>query len=616
MAAPAEVLNHVYQSLRDLPPGTVYPKAAGLARHYGVTVQTVYRWAARRGLHWRSERSTKGATRVPDDALIKASKLLAACRRTTNQITMCACDAKEVLEDSGIDTGGVSTSWFLAKLRQRAASARHITRPAPHVRLLSEHPNHVWQFDVTNCIQYFLDDHKGRPCALGERDPDMELYKNKIVRTARGIRKELLRYAAVDHCSGAFYFRYFYTSGERAIDGSTFLFEAMRPKDALIARHFPEKADRLRGVYPFHGVPFMLVADRGSIATAKANQALFDALRAELVTHLPGNPRAKGAIEGLMHITNRFEALLKVQRPASLDQLNGWALDWSIKYNGTKLMRDIAPRSAFWSTITKEQLRICPDEEVYRLLVREPTFTRTADGAGYISVDNRSYHIPDPNAAYQKVTVVRHPYEHPAVEAHVNGHVWLCAPVGRERYGRLADGVPYGQHRAPRQTDAQRAKTEAEKAAPEWGITYKGTGDHRRAISPPVGHQSPLKVFGHQAEKVGNVGFVPRPGTPLDIRHPEAPANDPITVDAPAPSHTIIEREIPIAEFLRRLVQRAGRITPAQNREIRERYGASIAVTEAEEIIRGHEEQAYQPACAGPHPHAGALPVRSSQERR
>jgi hypothetical protein len=581
MAVSETILNHVQQSLRDLSGGEASRKTRDLAAHYGVSSATVNRWAAARGLRFRKERATKGESAASREVLLEASALLLASKRTSKQIPLPACDAKEILEDSGKETG-VSTSWFRARMRQEQLSAKDLLRPSPHVTLLSDHPNHVWQFDVTNCLQYFLDDKKG----LGERDEEMTLYKNKLVKTVRAIKKELLRFAVVDHCSGAFYFRYFYSTGERAADGSQFLFEAMRPKDELIKRTWNGQSAAKLGKFRFHGVPFILVTDRGSIVTAKANQALFDALRIDLQTHMPGNPRAKGAVEGLMHHINRFEGRLKLQRPADLDELNRWALDWCIAANGVKMMRNVAPRSVLWSYITAEQLRLCPEEEYFRRCIKEPTFQRKANGACLISVDGMSYQVPDPQAAGKWVDVVLHPYERPSLEVHFNGLVWLCPPIPLDQYGRLTNGVRYGEHKAIKDTATQKAAKEMEAIGETWGLSWKGTGDKRRAVAPPMGQESPLTVFGHQAEKVGNVEFIERRGTPLDIKPADdIPANEPLTTDAAAVSREIASRRISFVEFLKRLSAEIGVITPEMNRTLREQYSSGIEVKTAEEVI-------------------------------
>lgn len=582
MTVSATILDHVQASLRDIPATDAAKRIRELAQHYGVSTGTINRWAAMRSIRFRKERSDKGKSRATGEMLKDAATLLLASRRTSNEIPLPACDAKEILEDSGIGTGGVSTSWFLSRMRQEQVSSKDLLRPSPHQTLLSDHPNHVWQFDVTNCLQYFLEPQKG----LGERDTEMTMYKNKVVKTAKTIKKELLRYAVVDHCSGAFFFRYFYASGERAADGSQFLYEAMRPKDEIINLIWNGSSGTKLGKFRFHGVPFILIADRGSIMTAKANQALFDSLRIDLQVHLPGNPRAKGAIEGLMHYINRFEGRLKFQRPADLDELNRWALDWCIYSNAVPKMRNVAPRSALWSYITAEQLRLCPDAELYRLLIKEPTIERTANGARIIGVDNRQYQIEDPQAAGQKVSVVRHPYEYPNIEVHFNGYVWLCKPIPKDEYGRLANGVHFGEYKAIKQTPTQKAKKEMEKKAEAWGLKWKGTGDKRMATAPPVGHETPLTVFGHQADKVGNLEFMKKKGTPLEIKPAEHPVNEASRMETVIVSRGIAARLIPFVEFLKQLRTEIGVITPDLNEDLRTRYGKGIEVREAAKVIQ------------------------------
>lgn len=591
MAVSATILDHIEKSLRGLTAKEAGPIITDLAAYYNMARGSITRLAGMRGIRFRKERSTKGQSRATRDICLGVSTLLLASRRKSNEIPLPACDAMQILEDSGRETGGVSASWMRARLRQERLSAKDLTQPSPHVRLLSDHPNHVWQFDVTNCLQYFLDDKKG----MGERDTEMTMYKNKIVKTAKAIKKELLRYVVVDHCSGAFYMEYFYAPGERAKDGADFLYRAMRPKDELIKERWNGESANKLGKYRFHGVPFILVADRGSIVSAKANQALFDYLKIKLEPHMPGNPRAKGAVEGMMKHINRFEAKLKFQRPASLMELNRWALDWCIMVNAMVKMRGVAPRSVLWSYITAEQLRLCPDYEQYHRGIKEPTINRTADGSRTISVDNRSYQIPDPQVrAGQVVSVVRHPYEFPKIEVHCNGYVWLCEPIPEDRYGRLSDGVHYGEYKSPKHTSTQKAKTEMEKKAEELGLTWKGTGDKRMAVAPQVGHESPLKVFGHQADKVGNLEFIERTGTPLEVNEPEAPVNRAITSSAAEVPRTVAVRQISFVEFLQALRAEIGVITSTMNSDLRTRYGNGIEIGEAEEVIRAIAEGSWQ----------------------
>lgn len=581
MKASESCLQHVYDSLYGLKDGEVSKKARALAAHYGVNKGTIYVWAGKKGLRWRKEKATKGKTNAVNAAIMQTAALVNASKRANKDVPMPVCDAIEMLKDSGIEMGDVSDSRITALLRDKQISTRDLIAPSPHVNMLSAHPNHVWQFDVTNCLQYFLDD-KG----MGERDADMELYKNKIVKTAKAIKKELLRYVAVDHCSGAYYFRYYYASGERAIDGADFLYEAMRPKDELIEKVFNGSAANKKGKYHFHGVPFLLVPDRGSIITDKANRNLFESLRIEVKPHMPGNPRAKGLVEWLMNHLKRFESRLKFERPRDLEELNAWSLDFCIADNALKDTRGIAPRSALWSMIRTEQLRLCPPENIYKMLIRKPWFEAKANGACLIRVDKRDYRVPDSNAARKKVKVVINPYEYPSLEVHSNGYIWLLAPIPKDQFGRLTDGVPYGVYKSRKETDTQKAKKELEKIASEnWGIKWKGTGDKRIAVAPPVGYASPLQVFSHQADKV-KVEFLNRRGTELEVQQPAMPENKPLATDAHEVSRTIVDRRIPFTEFLKRLIQQAGPISRELNTQLRAEFGDSIEISKAEEVIR------------------------------
>jgi hypothetical protein len=574
-----EILIHVEATLRDATGSDVAPLVASLSRSLGVTPQTIYRWAHTKGLRWRKSPATKGTSRINRETVTEAAAIVHASRRRSNQATIPACDAVEILSDSGREID-VSPSWFRARMRQEQLSTRDLLAPSPHVTMLSEHPNHVWQFDVTNCIQYFLDDKKG----MGERDPDMELYQNKIVKTAKSIRKELLRYAVVDHCTGAFYFRYFYASGERASDGAQFLFEAMRPKDEIIKSLWNGDSESRSGKYRFHGVPYLLVADRGSIMTSKANQNLFASLKIDLRTHLPGNPRAKGGIEWLMKNINRFEGRLKFERPRDLADINRKAMDWCITYCAVKDMRGIAPRSALWGLITKAQLRLCPDEALYWTLRREPTLKAKANGGCIIRVDGRFYKIPDTNAAHRWIIVTRNAYEFPRVDAHFNDHIWLLSPIPLDQFGRLTSGVPYGQYRSPAQTETQKAKTEIEKIAEGWGLSWKGTGDHRIAVAPPVGHISPLTVFGRQTEKLGNLELMDRKGTPLEVAPPEPIPNKPVLHSAHEVSRAGLSRMMPLIDFMRQLKDEIGPIPPDLNRILKDQYPDGVPVDDARDL--------------------------------
>ncbi|MBI4714416.1 MAG: transposase family protein [Nitrospirae bacterium] len=542
------MLLHIEQSLAGVPAGReLSSRIRELARHYGVSVKTIQRGASQRGLRWRKERADKGQSLLSEEEIQMAATLQLMSRRLSNQIILPVVDAQEILEDSGLLSVKVSPSTLCRKLREARISARDLTAPSPHVNLISEHPNQMWQFDVTNCVQYFLDDG-----GLEERDLELDLSKNKI-KNLKEVKRHLLRYVAVDHCSGAFYVRYFYASGETKTDGAQFLFEA-----------FSKKQDEQ---YRLHGVPKILYADHGSITRARALQDLLKALQVDLQMHMPGNPRAKGAVEGMMKFLLRLEARLKMRRPRNLAEYNAWVYDWCVKVNAVNKFRKVAPRSALWSWITSEQLRLCPPEAVYRKLFREPKLMRTVQGNLMISLDGQEYRVPDSSLVKQEVEVYRsaYKYQEQEVEVHGNGQVWVLLPIEKDAFGQRTTGVPVGTHKALKETPTQKAKKKMEKISEQWGITWKGTGDKRRAEAPPVGHESPLVVFGHQREKVAGLAFLDRQGTPIEVK--VAPA-----------------RLVPLVEAMVRIREEIGRsVTLEENRRLREEFGCGIP---EEEISR------------------------------
>lgn len=580
--ASQEAISFVREQLTGLAGNERSKRVAELAQRYQKSQTTIYRWFNQAGIKLRKDRRDKGETKVDEKSVKLGASLLLTSRRLSNKVSLPACDAKGILEDSGYLNIEVSDSLYRAQLRQQQISAKDIIKPAPHKNLISDHPNHIWQFDVTNCFQYFLDEEKG----LEERDLELDLSKNKIIKAAKKIKKELLRFMMVDHCTGAFYLRYFYASGERADDAERFFWEAMRPKDELIRKFWNGEAESKIGKYHFHGVPLVVMADRGSIARAKKLQNLFDALKIKLETHLPGNPRTKGSVETHMNIGNRFDALLIFKRPRNLDELNLWALDWTIKFNAVNKFRRMAPRSAFWSMITPAQLRLCPEESIFWKLISSGPITKRVGGDRIIHYDGLDYRVPDVNFTYRDVVIRGNAYELPAIDCYAGEHCFLLYPIPRDQYGRLSDGHRMSEgFKALPYTETQKAKTELEKMTEDFGITWKGTGDKRRAVAPPLGFESPLQVFGHQADKVGNVQFINRKGTELEVKQPEIPAAGIISCDATLIDRPTVKQSITITRFLYELTIAIGQISPELNQELRARYGDSIEKEEAERVI-------------------------------
>ena len=545
------------KKIDQYPPGKARSNyVRSLAVLYDVALGTIYRWHKQACPDTeRKERADKGARSISEDMAEALGAMIFATKRQSQKILMSASTAKEVAQDSNMPMPDVCTSTINRRLREIQMSKAKIKQPSPHVRLATKHPNQLWEFDVSNCIQYHLVADKG----LQERDLEMEFYKNKL-KNFKVIKRELLRYVAVDHCAGPFFLRYFYTTGETSLNAAEFFLAAFQKK----------KDER----YRFHGVPFYLYVDRGSAVKAEMIQGLLDRLSITCINHLPGNPRAKGLVEGLHdYIERNFESRLNFHRPHDLQEVNDWAFDWAVKVNAAVKFRNTAPRSQLWSYITNAQLRLCPPEEVYRHLLRAKPEKRKVQGLR-IAYEGKFYNVPDVNLHNEWVEVTYSPYEYPNI---LVSHEYLDHPLSlspcaeKDQYGRVTDGaVVFGpkengelNYKRHKDTETQKRLKNAEKTLEEWGLTMKGTGDKRRAVAPALGKEK-LTVFGNQADKVGNIAFMDKPGTALPIE---------MAVEV---------CDFPFMKAIKLIAERLGRgLSAHENDWIKKTYG-SVSIPEGE----------------------------------
>lgn len=532
---------------------------------FDISKQAISTWCRRAGAAARSQaRRDRGTSAITEEHAMKVSATFYATKRLDGRILMPTCDAAQVLQASG-EIPEVSRSTIYRALRIHRYAQTDLLMAPPFQYRSTAHPNEEWQFDVTNCVQYFLDQQ-----GLGERDIAMQLHKNHPAEF-RKIRRELLRYAVVDHYSGIFWFQYYYAAGESARDSLDFLCRAMQRK--------PHQA------YQFHGAPLRLLVDQGSMARAKMSTRLFQILDIDLRKHLPGNPRAKGLVEWLHRFLLRFEAQLKFQRPASLEELNRWALEWAIRMclmapYRAKTDASGRTRQQRWLEITRDQLRLVPEPAVLFRLIQAGVAPRTVDGGGRVTYGGHEYRIPDPNAWGRQVVVHYNPYESGDViiaswrdETDALLGQWRCERVDQRPDGWLADtGLP-GTIRRPAATNTQRAMARMEQYDTEqYGIGWKGTGDKRRALAPPLG-QHKQELFGHDLEPVEELATMPKAGTPHKIKDPAA------------------ERRLTVVELLQAIRNALGRpLRAEENAQIR---------TGWPEGCRQAEVAAVLDACAG-----------------
>ncbi|GEM_PF-3140818 len=531
-----------------------------LATWWGISKQAISTWCRKAGRRdGRTVRRDRGRSALTDDHLTAIAGTVNTSKRLDGSMIMPVCDAAEMLQQRGA-CPEVSRSTIYRELRRRDRSVRHLLKPAPFQYRSTAHPNEEMQLDATNCVQYFLD-----TGGLGEREIAMELHKNHP-REFRKIRRELLRYAIVDHHSGMFWFQYYYAAGESASDTLDFFCHAIQPK----GHH----------AYQFHGVPRRLFVDRGSLARAKMSTTLLGLLDVDLVSHLPGNPRAKGLVEWVHRFLLRFEARLKLRRPASLEELNRWAWEYAVKICVTRPYRQKTDprgltRQQRWLTITPEQLRIPQPADVLKRMVNAGTQPRTVDVGGRFTYDGLLYRMPDTNAWGERITVHYNPYESGRAvvatwtteDGAIRGQ-WRCQPLRARPDGWLEDTSLPGTIRRPAATATQRAMPELEAYAQEtYGIRWKGAGDKRYAVAPPLGEHKD-SPFGADLESSSRVVTPPKAGTPHEVRDPAA------------------ERRLTVMGLLGELSEMLGRaLTREENARIRAAWPAGCRMDQVDDVM-------------------------------
>jgi hypothetical protein len=519
----------------------------------GHSEQHLYRIAASHGF-------TSGRTRRSDAGILKSglskgqidfvAALMHETGRENKGPIMPVERAIQIAEDSGyLEPGQVVAATMNRILRERNMSKAHMKAKAPHTHLRSRHPNHVHTFDVSVCIQYYLKN--GKLGIMDERD----FYKNKLENYAK-IKTKMLRYVVVDHFSGAFYFRYFGTSGESADNLWNFLKEAWAPK-----------ADpRL----PFRGVPYHLLMDTGAANKSKAILTFLERLGVNIPKGRPYNPRRQGGCE-VQHdiIEEWFESSLRLQPAATIEDINAWAMDMMIWFQANKLhTRHGMARTACWLLIKEDQLRELPPDDILQDLYARPEEERTVENYE-ISFRGEAYNLRHIEGLCNgaKVDVILRPYKWPVVDVLWQDTLYEVKPVEMlpNTLGAFrADAAIIGEtYRTEPETDTQRAIKRFDNMA--YGE------DKKKGDVPFEG----LRVFGHHADKV-DVAFIERKGTPIEIDRN-------------------ISREIPLGQFFKRLAEAVGMISPELNRELRKRYGSTIDISEGEEVIRSIQAGTWPP---------------------
>ena len=338
------------------------------AQFLGMSRQTVYRHL-KKVAGWdsgRKCRADKGATSVNSSALLTLATIQRESLRDNGKQTMKTPVARSVLQANGMEVA-VSNAQLNRLMRDRGLNVEAQRQAAPAQKLRFPHPNHTHQVDPSLCLVYYLN---GRQHIMEDR----EFYKNKLENYAK-VKFKVFRYALWDGASGAIAVWYCEAAGESQASLFNFLMHAWGKQEGRL----------------FHGVPKVMVWDKGSANQSHAIRNLLDSLEVEAITHQAGNSRAKGGVENANNIIEtHFESRLRFEPVDSIEALNAAATAWSEAYNAnlipgqdTRLRRDglQAPMARYdlWLRIRNEELRLLPDAEVCRALMTGKQEERKVD---------------------------------------------------------------------------------------------------------------------------------------------------------------------------------------------------------------------------------------------
>jgi hypothetical protein len=524
-------------------------KATNVMRRYmectGKSKQQLYRIAKDNGYKPKTKRKRRcdlGTCCLTDEQIgYVAGRLHTSARQIKGVIIPVEKALEDAFDNGIIDRGSISVSRMQAILRERGLNAEALNVQEPHIEMRSLHPNHVHEWDVSVCIQYYLKGKQGLRI-MDER----KFYKNKWENFAK-VKQKIYRYVLTDHFSHTIFIKYYIAKGETQDN----LY------DFLSAGWAGGKHKKL----PFRGVPFFVLMDAGAANISKAITRLINRLDVKTPKALPSNAKRQGSVERAQEVVEKwFESELRFQPADSIETLNEWALDWCVWFNATKKhTRHKMTRTACWLQIKEEQLRELPAPEILHNLYAQPEKECLVYGDYSIKFNSERFrvkHIEGLIPHKSKVKAILRPYHWPEIGIVFNDVEYLASPIGTADGGFSADASVIGEEfKAMPESITQKGKKRIENRA---------YGEDRKKDDIPYAGSG---TMGKQAAKV-TYDFMPRKGTPM--------AFDKAGVE---------EKEIPITEFFKRLIGQGCSITPEMNKAIRAEYGKSISLTESARLI-------------------------------
>lgn len=365
-----ELLQELF-TLRERINAAPHGEATEIVRRFAEVIgrnpNTIYTWLKKyAGFKTdRKKRADAGKTSLPDDTLSFIASVKREAVRGNGKDTMPIGVAMNIAANNGMEVN-VSRSRVGVLMRQRRMDTKTVMSARNHIELRSLYPNHMHQIDPSLCLVYYM----------GKRQMVMreeEFYKNKLENFAK-VKLKVWRYVRYDHASGSLDVRYFEAEGETQAS----LFE-------FLLYTWGKQENRLS-----HGVPKILLWDKGSANKSHAIKNLLDALGVDHQTHAAGHAWSKGGVEqGNNLVETQFESRLRFEPVNTVEELNAaaalWVRDWNanaIEHIDARLTRasgEPMVRDALWQLIIRHPgaLVEMPERKVCQWFMRGQEQTRT-----------------------------------------------------------------------------------------------------------------------------------------------------------------------------------------------------------------------------------------------
>jgi hypothetical protein len=289
--------------------------------------------------------------------------------KTNEQATMQAVNMGLIKEEDLYSAGHIRKLLKVAGLNPKSYSRVLACRSWDKEALT---PNMLWMTDASPANRVYIN--KSGKVIRPEVDPSDEHTLSKMIHT-ENLRKVHI-YIFVDVFSGCWFAKAFASdpigakskrAGENHVDFRSAFIEATLPK--------------YNGINPFEGIPQILYSDKGS--AFKPLLPFFDKLEIEYMTHLPGNPKAKGYAEGGISVIKRsIETAMSAVTVRDIDDFNLVLHNKMLFINQKNGNYD-----RFLAGSIKNPIRRLTQKNISDSLSKE--LERVVDAYGCVSVNNR-----------------------------------------------------------------------------------------------------------------------------------------------------------------------------------------------------------------------------------